>query len=388
MKILIATGIFKPELGGPATVALELGKRLQATGHSITVLTYSAKSSYRFDAELDFPVIRVVRGKNKILNYFRYFLAAAREMKKHAVTYTLDWFSAGLPILFASKISRKPYVVRVSGGYIWEKYLAEGKPPMTLRAFYENGIYKNYKLMFWLISRVLRNAECVVFNSDEQRVLYERFYKLLPQKTKAIYNAVPDNRISGLVNSYNIDNVERDREIVFAGRFIKMKNVESLVQAFAKFQDHSFKLLLIGEGPLKPDLERLVTKLGLGERVEFMPPMSQSDLYRRIAHSYFVVIPSWTDISPNQAYECLSLGIPFLLTKENYLSINNQQFMKIDPASVADIASKMNQLLGRTEYLKFIGELRRITFDNPWSRVVGEHLKLFSAITRSNHENS
>ena len=63
----------------------------------------------------------------------------------------------------------------------------------------------------------------------------------------------------------------------------------------------------------------MLSGTGIYERVVFLPTMSQSDLYYRIASSYVIVIPSWTDVSPNQAYECLALGIPFIITKEKIL---------------------------------------------------------------------
>jgi glycosyltransferase involved in cell wall biosynthesis len=174
-----------------------------------------------------------------------------------------------------------------------------------------------------------------------------------------------------------MDYREHDKEIVFAGRFIKMKNIDSLIRAFQKFRDPNFKLVLIGDGPEKKNLENLVKSLNLEERIDFLPAMSQSDLYRRIAHCYVVVIPSWTDVSPNQAYECLSLGIPFLITKENYLNITADLPLTIEPGKIDDIAEKLNALLDEETYQKFNRALKQITISHPWERVVEEHLLVF-----------
>ncbi len=383
MRILIATGIFRPEFGGPATFAFELGKRLAATGHDITLVTYSNEATYPSDAELGFPIIRVVRGVSKLSNYFRYFKVVYKEVKKNSIIYSLDWFSVGVPLALACKFVHKKYLLRVGGGYIWEKYLSEGKPPVTLKEFYNRKLYKNYPLMFWLIGKVLRGAERVIFNSDQQRILYNEVYKLNPEKTLTIWNAVPENRLSGLVQSYNSNGFERDKEIVFAGRLIKMKNVESLIQAFSLISDKSFKLLLIGDGPLEKTLRDLVSSLRLNDKVEFLGRMSQSELYKRIAHSYVVVIPSWTDVSPHQAYECLALGIPILLTKENYLNINSQKILTIDPASVSDITEKLNKILEPEAYAEFVQSLNNIKAHHPWSDVVGEHIRLFVNLNRN-----
>jgi glycosyltransferase involved in cell wall biosynthesis len=282
--------------------------------------------------------------------------------------------------MFAAKLLGREYVVRVGGGYIWEKYLSQGKPPMPLKEFYERGLYKQYKVMYWLIKKVLQRAYLVIFNSDEQRELYRTFYKLEYRRIITIYNAVPEHKFGNLLQSYKMRNYDRDKEFVFAGRFIKMKNVESLIRAFAKVQDREFKLLLIGEGPTEPELHSIVKELKLEHRVTFMKPLSQLELYRRIANCYCVIIPSWTDISPHQAYECLALGIPFLLTKENYLSINKKNFVKIDPNSVDDIAEKMNWLLDGEHYMEFTESLEKLRFKRTWADVVSDHMKIFATM--------
>lgn len=380
MKILIATGIFKPEVGGPATYAAELGKRLQSAGHNVSVITYSDKQMFDLDLGFHFPIVRIVRESSKLKNYLRYLWGVWSLMKGKDVIYTLDWFSAGLPVMIAAFLRQKKYIVRVGGGYIWEKYLAQGRPPVTLKDFYEMGIYKEYKLMYWLIKIILRRASCVIFNSDEQRVLYEKFYGL--KKTSAIYNPVPESKLGTLVQTYKTDYAHRDKEIVFAGRFIKMKNVESVIKAFAKLKDQAFKLLLIGEGPTEAELHKLVAEHDLGMRVEFHRPMSQTELYRRIANCYYVILPSWTDISPNQIYECLALSIPFLMTQENYLSINKHNFLKVDPSSVDDIAEKMNKLLDQKQYGAFVQSLQKLEFKHTWTHVVMQHMKIFNSIAK------
>ncbi len=378
MKILITTGIFKPEVGGPATYAAELARRLKATGHPVSVITYSDKLRFTLDGEYPFPIIRVQRHPNKLINYFRYFLTVWNHAKDYDVIYSLDWFSAGVPVMIAAFLRGKKYVVRVGGAYIWEKYLSQNRPPLTLRSFYEKEIYKEYKLMYFLIRLVLRQAVHVIFNSDEQRVLYERYYKLPLSKTSVIYNPIPGNKLSALVQSYKQSNFDRDKEIVFAGRFIRMKNVESLIQAFAKFNNPQYRLLLIGEGPTEMELRKLVELHNLTSQVTFMPPMSQQELYRRISNCAYVVLPSWTDVSPNQIYECLALRIPFLVTQENFLAINKYEFLKIDPSSVEDIAEKMTWLSDPEHYEEFTQSLSKIKFDYSWNNVVVDHMKLFN----------
>lgn len=376
MRILLITGIFEPEIGGPATHTARLGKKLVALGHTVKVITYSDEARFDFDREYPFELERVVR-RGKPSNYFRFFWTILKNIRNFDAVYSFDWVSAGLPLRLTSVLTGKKYAVRVGGGYIWEKYLAEGRSPVTLKDFYQTGLYGDYPVLYRIIKFVLHGAEFVVFNSVEQADLYQTFYHLDENSLKIFSNPTPETADFGVVR----DETRINNEIIFAGRFIKMKNAEAVIEAFARLKDPSYRLILIGEGPTEEFLRALAKKLGVLDRVSFEPKMPQRALYRRIIQCRYVILPSWTDVSPNQIYECLALGIPFLLTKENYLAINQEDFMKIDPKSVDDISQKMNSLLAADAYKIFTDRLKQIKFTYSWDDATHDHLKLFEKLS-------
>lgn len=379
MKILIVTGIFPPEIGGPATYAVELGKKMVALGHMVRVVTYSNPDAdtAHLDEALPFPVDRIVRQESKLSNYWHCFTYLLKNIRGYDVVYGLDWFSAGFSLYVASRLTFKPYVIRVGGGYMWEKYLAEGNPPVTLKEFYEKGLYAKYRFMYEIIGRVLRGARFVIFNSEEQAHLYNTYYDIPAEKIRVVFN--PTELVG--TKPVRAAGTPPTKEIVFAGRLIVMKNVDSLLAAFAKLKDPAYTLRIIGSGPEEGKLRALAAELGIADRITWNPSMSRTELYSTIINCAYVVIPSWTDISPNQAYECLILGIPFLLTYENYLAINKQLFVKIDPKRVDDIADKMNRLLDPTEYQEFVMEQKVIEFSYTWDEAVKDHLDIFKQIS-------
>ncbi len=382
MKIIIATGIFKPELGGPATFAAEIGERLMAAGHHVTLVTYAPVLTDADGTNFSFPIVRVKRRRNKLSNYARYFWQLWRltgRASRPDSVYLLDWFSAGVPAAAVCRLRGIPYIVRVGGGYIWEKYLSQGRPPMTLKSFYERGIYREYQHLFILIGWVLRGARMVIFNSNEQRLLFETYYKLPALRTQTIYNVAPNHDVAAATAPIALEN--RQHEIVFAGRLIIMKNIDSLVRAFARLRDTSFILTIIGEGPEEGRLRQLVDTLGLQSRVRFLPAQSQTQLYQKIRACYLVVIPSWTDISPHQMYECVAADIPCLITQENYLPFASSDFLKINPASVDDIAEKLNRLLDPIEYQAFAASLRKCMPHWTWKDVLVAHERVLAQIT-------
>ncbi|KKW30437.1 MAG: hypothetical protein UY74_C0041G0001, partial [Candidatus Kaiserbacteria bacterium GW2011_GWC2_52_8b] len=100
MRILIATGIFEPEAGGPATFAQKLARLLTEKGWDVTVLTYSTRAAYDFDTSYPFKLVRIKRG-GKIFNRIRFFLAMLRHAGDRDLIYTLDVFAVGLPVALA-----------------------------------------------------------------------------------------------------------------------------------------------------------------------------------------------------------------------------------------------------------------------------------------------
>ena len=376
MNILITTGIFAPESGGPATYTPRIARKLTEAGHTVTVITYSDAKEYPEDGEYPFRLIRVVRtgGRaGKVLNYLRFFKRVLQYSKEADFIYTLDWLAAGLPVALASKLRKKKYVVRVGGGYIWEKYLSKGNEPMPLKEFYALELHKRYKFLFFLIRFVLRNAAHVAFNSIEQARLFGPWYGLYKKRVSVIENPVPEV-------APGAERTEATKEIVFAGRLVAMKNVDALLLAFKRAQLQGYTLTIIGDGPEKEHIQDFIQKLAIQNLVTMEDGMPQGALYERIRNCAFAVIPSWTDISPNQAYELLAHDIPFIITTENYLSIREQFPVMFEPGSVQELVEVLKKVTTPSGYTTLVGGLRKIRHTRTWDDALEDHLAIFETL--------
>lgn len=112
--------------------------------------------------------------------------------------------------------------------------------------------------------------------------------------------------------------VENSFVIGHVGRFMKQKNHDFLVDVFAEMARENAKLLLIGDGPLKKQIEDKVSKLGIDDRVIFTGVRSDvADLYN--AMDVFV-LPSFYEGLPVVGVEVQANGLPFIcssnVTKE------------------------------------------------------------------------
>ncbi len=83
-------------------------------------------------------------------------------------------------------------------------------------------------------------------------------------------------------------------EILWAGRMLDWKRVDVLIRAcgILKESGWDFHLTLIGDGPEKASLERLVVELGLQSVVSMLPPVSPQEVRRAMRSAYIYVLPS------------------------------------------------------------------------------------------------
>ena len=152
-----------------------------------------------------------------------------------------------------------------------------------------------------------------------QRDLIENF-ALEKKRMVVIHNPVDVQHIQYLSKIGRFTEPLRDRlspegeiiSLVTAGRFSAEKGFDLLIEAIALCNDHRVQLTLLGDGPLRRELELLTCKLGLEGRVRFVgyqknpfPFFAQADAY---------VLSSRHEGFPNVVLEALACGTPVIAT--------------------------------------------------------------------------
>ena len=358
MKILIATGIYIPEIGGPATYIPNLVKEFIKLGHQVKIITYSDISKF----EGDDNVIRVKRS-NKLSNYYRYYKALKKEVKGYDIIYAFDHFSAGIPSALISKKYKIPLYIRVGGDFIWERYLDRSKDLITLKDFYRKGIYrKEENLRFKIIKWVFKNTKGIIFTTKFQKDIFKEYYNLENNK---LYN------ISNPINIVKKEKEESNKEIIFAGRFINKNNIINLIKAFQKLNNKDFKLILIGEGYLEKEIKT-------SDNIIIQSRLSREELRARIAKAYLVVFPSITDISPNTMLECLSVNTPFISSTEIGFDWIKDKIRLFNPLDINSIIKEIKRFLNKEEYNNYLEVIKKIDYNYTYNQASKDTIKIFS----------
>lgn len=188
MKILIATGIFPPDIGGPAIYTKALYEELPKVGCEVRIITYS-------DNKIPQPqVYKISRRNNILLRYFKYFWQVWKLRKWADIIYTFDLISAGLPCALVKLFKPKTkLIVRLGGDYQWETALQKGLYNNILEQYYLDKKFNLFeRLVYFINNFVLSMADCIIFNACILRDIYVKYRNIKKEKAVIIRNISPE----------------------------------------------------------------------------------------------------------------------------------------------------------------------------------------------------
>ncbi len=100
--------------------------------------------------------------------------------------------------------------------------------------------------------------------------------------------------------------------IVSAGRLVEVKGFDMLIRAIAINANSAIHLTLLGDGPLKAELQNLATSLGIENQISFAG--YQKNPFAFIARADAYVLSSRMEGFPNVVLEALTCGTPVIAT--------------------------------------------------------------------------
>ena len=104
--------------------------------------------------------------------------------------------------------------------------------------------------------------------------------------------------------------------LVNIGRIVEQKGQAILVQAVARLLEEGFdvELVIIGDGPMRSDIEALIDRLGLKDHVRVTGYLSNQGVREELLASRALVLPSFAEGLPGVFFEALALGRPVIST--------------------------------------------------------------------------
>lgn len=335
MRILIATGIYPPQSGGPSYYAKSLKEEFEKLGHRVTVRTFSIER-------------RLPTGIRHIVYFFKTLPAFLLSDK----VLVLDTFSVAFPVALMQALYRKVAVVRIGGDFLWEQHVERTGEKILLSEFYTKPrVYtRKEKTIFHLTHWAISKMTHVVFTTRYQATIWERPYDISPQHVTVIENAYEDRRVDAR------EPVKKN--FVCIVRRLKWKNTDVLTRAFEKARKHVSNISL----DIRYDIPRL-------------------EVLELLQSCYAAILVSLGDISPNFISEALSFGKPVIITKENglYDRIGNTA-LYVDPLNEDDIADAIVRMSDDVFYKEHAERIRSFTFRRSYVDIAHDFLKLLETV--------
>ncbi len=263
-KIIIATGIFPPELGGPAIYSERLAMELKRRGFDISLITYfnSGVTSKKYD----FPVIKIYRFYPAGLRHFFYFWSLLKITKGADLIYAQCPISSGLPAYLASKILKKKFVLKIVGDYAWEQAKVRYEIREGIETFQNKKTYpRSIRILRWLEKRVAKGADQIIVPSYYLKKIVEG-WGVDSDKIKVVFNSVEDSIDCQLNKAEARSQIGIEGDILFsAGRLVSWKGFDALIKIMPDLlkKNVRFKLVIAGSGPEERNLRDLISSLRL-----------------------------------------------------------------------------------------------------------------------------
>ena len=162
---------------------------------------------------------------------------------------------------------------------------------------------------------LFRRSDLIVANSQAFRRDFLSIFPDLRAKTIVIHNSVNVAELNGLVqnNTYGA----HGRYVLCVAAHNEKKAIDVLIQAVVRLarEDPSFKLVLVGDGPLRQSLEELAVALGVRERIEFLGAQGRAKVVELLHGCEAFVLPSRSEPFGIAIVEALACQKPVVATR-------------------------------------------------------------------------
>lgn len=290
MKIVLATPLYPPEIGGPATYSEILVAGLPKQGVTVELVKFSD-----------------VRHLPKLVRHYAYFRRVLKAARAADLVMALDPVSVGLPAFWAARQARKPFVVKIVGDYAWE----QGKQRCGVTQDLDEFVRTSHvpflvRLLRRIQTRVAHGAVRVVVPSEYLKKIVMA-WGIDERAITVIYNAVTVEHLGSAPAS--VEKLARPW-VVTAGRLVSWKRVDGVITAVSSVP--GLRLVVVGDGPERALLEEQARPLG--ERVVFTGQLGHEDLLATLKAADAVVLNSSYEGLSHLLVESVLLGVPIIAT--------------------------------------------------------------------------
>jgi glycosyltransferase involved in cell wall biosynthesis len=299
VRVVVVSGIWPPDVGGPATHAPELAGWLSARGHEISVVTTASAPPAR-------EAYRVRWISRRLPPGFRHGAVAleiARAAREADVVYATSMIGR---TAVGAAFARRPFVAKVTSDPAFERSRRRGLVAGETVAFQAGGGGLAAVLLRHVRNWSVRRAAHVVCPSAYIAELVSS-WRGEAGGVSVLPNPAPDP-----ADAAEVEPVGPPPLLAFAGRLTAAKNLDVALRALVAAD--SATLVVVGDGEERRALERTAAELGVASRTRFLGARPRGEVLGVLCSADVAVLPSAWENFPHAAVEALAMGTPVVAT--------------------------------------------------------------------------
>ncbi|MES2619162.1 MAG: N-acetyl-alpha-D-glucosaminyl L-malate synthase BshA [Bacteroidota bacterium] len=334
-----------PTFGGSGVVATELGKALSEKGHNVHFISYSQPARLDFfNPNIFFHEVSIY--KYPLFEYVPYETILASKIVDIVKQYKLDVLHVHYAIPHASAALMAKNILIEQGIHI---------PIVTTLHGTDITLVGKDPTYEPVVSHSINHSDAVTAVSESlKRDTYANFH--IQKEIHVIPNFIDFERFTKQKKEHFKKAIAPlgEKILVHTSNFRKVKRIEDVVKVFAKVAPHvPSKLLLIGDGPERTNIELLCRETGFCDRITFLGKQEQIEEILSVCDLF--LLTSETESFGLAALEAMACEVPVISTNAGGIPEVNIQgvtgFLS-DVGDVDDMAKNALRLLTDEDLLK------------------------------------
>jgi len=288
LRVTVLTGIFPPDIGGPATSVPDLVGQLAREGRKVAVVTL-ADDAVTVDVD-PYPIVRIPRRMAR--------LRRAREVVRAVQQTKPDVVLANGLHMESALIVGVPVVQKIVGDWAWERSQNNDWIALDVESFQRAHLPPRPRAVRAARTVVTRRSRLVIVPSVYVGGLVRR-WGVSKARIRIVPNAAPP---------FALSRRPRCPRALFAGRLVRWKHVDHVLRVMPKLPGLGFDI--VGTGPELPKLRRLAGSLGLDHCVAFHGALPREAVLDKMQHAACLILPSSYEGMPHVVLEAFAVGLP------------------------------------------------------------------------------
>ena len=304
MRVLMVSGIFPPDRGGPASYVPRMAQALAKRGHSVEVVCLSDRLVG--DGTIhSLPVHRIRRGQFWPLRLSNTVFAIWRAAWRHDVIYVNG---LGAESALAALLAGRPAVHKIVGDYAWERAVVRKWFAGTIDEYQASPKSPALRMLDLIRTIPLKLARRIIVPSHYLgRIVGD--WGISSRRIRVIHNAVAT---AAATKPVVLLPAWPGKTLITVCRLVPWKGVDALIRLLPELPDT--RLVIAGDGDIRGELSDLATRSGVSERVLFLGDVPHEEVAGYLRQADAFVLNSTYEGLPHVVLEAMTAGAPVIAT--------------------------------------------------------------------------